>query len=51
MIHARNNSVILGNKSHIYIYEQGGISNLGNVFPRVVNNLPDGSMDIDEIKS
>ena len=46
MIHARGSSVILGNKSHINVYEQGGMSTIGNVFPRVVDNLSDGSMDI-----
>jgi threonine aldolase len=49
MVHAKGFSAILGNKSHINVYEQGGISTIGGIFPRIVNNLPDGSMEIKDI--
>jgi threonine aldolase len=49
MVHAKGFSAILGNKSHINVYEQGGISTIGGIFPRIVNNLSDGSMEIKDI--
>ena len=45
----RGSEVILGDNSHIHIYENGGISTIGGVHPRPVKNNPDGTMDIDSI--
>uniref|UniRef100_A0A8R7TKK7 Aromatic amino acid beta-eliminating lyase/threonine aldolase domain-containing protein n=1 Tax=Triticum urartu TaxID=4572 RepID=A0A8R7TKK7_TRIUA len=45
----RGSEVILGDNSHIHIYENGGISTLGGVHPRTVPNNPDGTMDIHKI--
>ncbi|KAI4338625.1 hypothetical protein MLD38_023661 [Melastoma candidum] len=42
----RGSEVILGDNSHIHIYENGGISTIGGVHPRTVRNNPDGTMDI-----
>ncbi|KAJ4968555.1 hypothetical protein NE237_015256 [Protea cynaroides] len=42
----RGSEVILGDKSHIHIYENGGISTIGNVHSRTVKNNLDGTMDI-----
>ncbi|KAL8193064.1 hypothetical protein R6Q57_026968 [Mikania cordata] len=47
----RGSEVILGNNSHIHIYENGGISTIGGVHPRPINNNEDGTIDIDLIKS
>ncbi|XP_065875967.1 low-specificity L-threonine aldolase 1-like [Euphorbia lathyris] len=47
----RGSEVILGNNSHIYIYENGGISTLGGVHPRPVMNNKDGTMDINLIEA
>ncbi|XP_065853935.1 low-specificity L-threonine aldolase 1 [Euphorbia lathyris] len=47
----RGSEVILGNNSHIHIYENGGISTLGGVHPRPVMNNKDGTMDIDLIEA
>ncbi|KAL5768139.1 hypothetical protein ACOSQ2_014922 [Xanthoceras sorbifolium] len=47
----RGSEVILGNNSHIHIYENGGISTIGGVHPRTVKNNPDGTMDIDLIEA
>ncbi|KAL6903491.1 hypothetical protein ACP4OV_004304 [Aristida adscensionis] len=47
----RGSEVILGDNSHIHIYENGGISTLGGVHPKTVRNNPDGTMDIDDIVS
>lgn len=46
----RGSEVILGNNSHIHIYENGGISTIGGVHPRPVKNNEDGTMDIDLIE-
>ncbi|XP_072988969.1 low-specificity L-threonine aldolase 1 [Typha latifolia] len=45
----RGSEVILGDNSHIHIYENGGISTIGGVHPKTVKNNPDGTMDIDQI--
>ena len=45
----RGSEVILGDTSHIHVYENGGISTIGGVHPRTVSNNPDGTMDIDKI--
>lgn len=40
----RGSEVILGDNSHIHIYENGGIATLGGVHPRTVRNNEDGTM-------
>ncbi|TKW05445.1 hypothetical protein SEVIR_7G176100v4 [Setaria viridis] len=45
----RGSEVILGDDSHIHVYENGGISTIGGVHPKTVRNNPDGTMDIDKI--
>ncbi|KAG8065315.1 hypothetical protein GUJ93_ZPchr0004g40362 [Zizania palustris] len=45
----RGSEVILGDKSHIHVYENGGISTIGGVHPKTVKNNPDGTIDIDKI--
>ena len=47
----RGEEVLLGDRSHISMFEQGGIAQLGGVHPRTVRNLPDGTLDLDELKS
>ena len=52
MVHVRTkgDGAILGNLSHIYNIERGGISAIGSIHPMVVNNKPDGTMDLDELE-
>ena len=45
----RGSEAILGDNSHIHVYENGGISTIGGVNPKTVPNNPDGTMDIDKI--
>ncbi|KAF8702712.1 hypothetical protein HU200_032539 [Digitaria exilis] len=45
----RGSEVILGDNSHIHVYENGGISTIGGVHPKTVRNNPDGTMDLDKI--
>ena len=47
----RGDEVILGNISHTFIYEAGGISALGSVFPHTLPNQPDGRLRLDDIQS
>ena len=42
----KGDSVILGDKCHIYNYERGGLAAIGSIFPQVVPNLPDGTFDL-----
>ncbi|GLT95115.1 hypothetical protein SLE2022_128170 [Rubroshorea leprosula] len=47
----RGSEVILGDNSHIHIYENGGIATLGGVHARTVKNNDDGTMDIELIEA
>ncbi|KAJ6809589.1 putative low-specificity L-threonine aldolase 1 [Iris pallida] len=47
----RGSEVILGDNSHIHVYENGGISTLGGVHPKTVKNNPDGTMDLQLIEA
>jgi threonine aldolase len=41
----RGSEVILGDQSHTYFYEQGGMAVLGGIHPRPLPNEPDGTID------
>lgn len=47
----RGSEVILGDNSHIHMYENGGISTIGGVHPMTVKNNKDGTMDVDLIEA
>jgi threonine aldolase len=47
----RGDEVILGDQSHTYIYEQGGIAVLGSIHPRPLHNEPDGTIDLHAIEA
>jgi threonine aldolase len=40
----RGDEVILGDRSHIFLYEQGGSSSLGGIHPRTLPNESDGTL-------
>jgi threonine aldolase len=46
----RGEEVILGNRSHTFIYEAGGMSALGGIHPHTVVNQPDGTMRLEDIE-
>ena len=48
---ARGDEVILGNRSHTYLYEAGGVSALGGVHTYIVPNQSDGTISLDELKA
>ena len=45
----RGDEMILGDKAHIFLYEHGGAAAVGGVQPRTLPNLPDGTLDLDEV--
>jgi threonine aldolase len=46
----RGDEVILGDNSHTFNYEQGGIAALGCVHPRTIRNREDGSLGLEDIE-
>lgn len=48
---ARGEEVILGDLSHIFVNEAGGISALGGVFPHTIPNQPDGTLKLEDIEN
>ena len=47
----RGSEVIVGDKSHIFLYEQTGACQFGGVSMRNVPNLNDGTINIDDIRN
>ncbi len=45
----RGDEVIVGDKSHIYLNEAGGMSALGGIQPHPVKNQADGTLALDDI--
>jgi threonine aldolase len=46
----RGSEIIVGDQSHIFLFEQAGASQFGGVSPRTVHNLSDGTLDLEEVK-
>lgn len=47
----RGEEILAGDQSHVVLYEQGSAAHVCNVFLRTIRNLPDGTLDLDELKS
>lgn len=47
----RGDEVILGNLGHTFLFEGGGIAALGGVHSYVLPTQPDGTLDIEDIRS
>ena len=45
----RGDEVILGDQSHTFLYEAGGIAALGGVHPHTIANQPDGTLRLEDI--
>jgi threonine aldolase len=43
---SRGGEIILGDNSHMFLFEQAGAAQFGGISPRTVPNLPDGTLDI-----
>lgn len=48
---ARGEEAIVGDKSHIYLNEAGGMAALGGVYPHPVPNQADGTIRLDDIRA
>jgi threonine aldolase len=46
----RGDEVILGDRSHTFLFEQGGMAALGGIIPHTVPNQPDGTMRLEDIE-
>ncbi|HYD57748.1 MAG TPA: low-specificity L-threonine aldolase [Burkholderiales bacterium] len=47
----RGEEVILGSEAHSYRYEAGGVAVLGSIQPQVVQNRPDGTLDLAQVEA
>ncbi|XP_075072821.1 uncharacterized protein LOC142161255 isoform X2 [Mixophyes fleayi] len=47
----RGGEVLLGDESHMYIYEQGSIAQVAGVFPRPIKTLKNGCLDLQDLES
>jgi threonine aldolase len=45
----RGDEVLLGDRSHSYLHEGGGVAVLGGIQPQVLRQRPDGTIDLDDI--
>ena len=45
----RGDEVILGDKSHTFLYEQGGMAALGSIMPHTVPNQPEGTLCLSDV--
>jgi threonine aldolase len=48
---ARGEEVILGDRSHTFLYEAGGMSTLGGIHPHIISNQTDGTMRLEDIEA
>lgn len=46
----RGDEAIMGDLGHTFLFEAGGISALGGVFPHTLSNQPDGTLKLDAIR-
>ncbi|XP_066442407.1 uncharacterized protein [Eleutherodactylus coqui] len=53
MVHCRDrgSEVLAGDESHILFYEQGSVAQVAGVFPRAVQTLKDGRLDLKDLES
>ncbi len=52
LVHCRRgDEVILGDRSHTFLYEQGGCAALGGIHPRIVPNQPDGTIALHDLET
>ncbi|RME35259.1 MAG: aminotransferase class I/II-fold pyridoxal phosphate-dependent enzyme, partial [Thermoflexia bacterium] len=47
----RGDEVILGDRSHTFLFEQGGMAALGGITPRPIPNQPDGTLRLEDIRA
>jgi threonine aldolase len=47
----RGDEAILGDKAHTFLFEAGGMAALGGVHPCQLPNQPDGTLDLEQVRS
>ncbi|CAH1795734.1 unnamed protein product [Owenia fusiformis] len=47
----RGQELICGDKSHVFLYEQGGVAHLAGINPCLVPNQPDGTINVDQLQA
>ena len=47
----RGDEAIVGDRSHTYLFEQGGMAALGGITPRAIPNQPDGTLRLEDIEA
>ena len=47
----RGDEIILGDQSHTFCYEGGGMAAVGGIVPHIITNQPDGTLKLDDIKA
>ncbi len=45
----RGDEIIVGNRSHIFLHEAGGTAVIGGIHSNVLQNQPDGTLDLEDI--
>lgn len=53
MVHCdgRGSEMIVGDISHFNLWEQGGIGQIGGIYTRQIETLPDGTYDLEKLES
>lgn len=46
----RGDEVILGDRSHTFLFEQGGMASLGGITPHPIPNQKDGTLELEDIE-
>jgi threonine aldolase len=47
----RGDEIIIGNRGHTFLFEQGGSASLGGIHPCTVANHPDGKLALEDIEA
>ncbi|KAK4292177.1 hypothetical protein Pmani_035042 [Petrolisthes manimaculis] len=46
----RGSEAIVGDQSHLHLWAQGGMAQIGSVHHRTIKNLPDGTFSLNEVR-
>ncbi|CAM5155387.1 unnamed protein product [Eretmochelys imbricata] len=47
----RGAQLLVGREAHLHVFEQGGVAQVAGVHSQVLQDLPDGTLDLDELES
>lgn len=46
----RGDQIVLGDQSHTFLFEQGGMAAMGGIVPHPIPNQPDGTLELEDIE-